>query len=1177
MFFISMNFLKDNMLRNLLYILSIVFLVPSYIFGQAANTVEFGKNRVQYHQKFNQWLQYDSENFVTYWYGDSRNVGQFAVQMAEYDFNSIQKILEHRISDKMEIIVYTDLTDFKQSNIGNEASFESSTGQTKIAGNKIFVYFDGNHQNLRKQIKEGIAEVFINSILFGSNLQEMVQNAVMLNMPLWFKQGLIAYCGENWGVEEDNQLRDIILSKKYESFYELAEKNPKLAGHSFWHYIAKNYGNSSVPNLIYLARINKSIGNGFMYVIGTSYESIIDSWWVDNVERYNGEIEGLTKFDAEKKVIHFNKKTLPITRFEINPRKNIVAYTYNDIGKWRVVLEDTKTGKKTTIIQKGYKNNIQATDFNYPIIAWKPNGEELSVIYEQRDIIKFYTYNITTKKEKFDKFSPEFQRVFDANYIDNNDMVISAATKGFSDLFIYKTKTTQNERLTNDIYDDLEPRIVNIKGKKGILFLSNRTDNELKSNKLDTILPIGKMDVFYYDLDKRPIYFVNVTKTPNLNEKSPIGIDSNWVTWLSEENGIYNRKVGCYFETIVGHEKEAVYREDKKIIFPLDSVLTKSDSFGLIYIDTIPIINREFTSKNVSNFNRNIESERIDPIKNQFLDLIILDGKSQIFQTPIDTSITVQTKPTVFNIFKNKLNKKEQIDTQKQIEPESTTSQPEKKVEENKIVEQQKPKPDTAKIDIDSYQFQSEFDDNEAPASVIVKDSGKIEILDKTPVIKNDPSSITTEMVLKKTEPVNIIHEFKTGNIIPYQLKFRTDFVSTNLDNNPLFGGLNSFTGFPQGYGFQPLGILLKANFKDLLEDYEIEGGMRFPTSFNGSEFFLWYKDKKKRLDKTYALYRKSLTNNTTENSLVPQRKRVIQTLGYYNVSYPLDVFTSIRASATMRFDKIAVLSTDSLSLNNPTINEQRIGGRLEYVFDNTIDIGLNLKNGTRYKVYAEFSKRMKIDFIDNFEFDFNNGYLGVVGLDFRHYQKLDKYSIIAGRAAGAASFGSEKILYFLGGVDNWLFPKFNNDIPIPQNINYAYQMQATSMRGFANNIRNGNNYALINVELRSAVFRYLFPSSTSSFIRNFQMIGFFDAGTAWTGLSPFSRENPLNTLIIKTSESSPISLKVNYFREPIVMSYGAGLRTLFLGYFVRFDYGWGIETRVKQKPLMNFAIGMDF
>jgi hypothetical protein len=278
-----------------------------------------------------------------------------------------------------------------------------------------------------------------------------------------------------------------------------------------------------------------------------------------------------------------------------------------------------------------------------------------------------------------------------------------------------------------------------------------------------------------------------------------------------------------------------------------------------------------------------------------------------------------------------------------------------------------------------------------------------------------------------------------------------------------------------------------------------------------------------------------------------------------------------------MRFDKIASLSTDSVSLHSPTINEQRVGARLEYVFDNTIDVGLNLKHGTRYKIYSEFTKRMKVDFIDNFEFNFNDGYMGVVGLDFRHYVKLDKYSILAGRAAGAASFGTEKILYFLGGVDNWLFPKFNSDIPIPQNVNYAYQMQATSMRGFASNIRNGNNYALVNVELRSAVFRYLFPSTTSSFIRNFQIIGFFDAGTAWTGASPFSRENPLNTLIIKTSPSSPISIKVNYFREPIVMSYGAGIRTLFLGYFARLDYGWGIETRIKQKPVLNLAIGMDF
>ena len=186
-------------------------------FGQT-NQVEFGKNRVQYHDDFDDWLMYESYNFITYWYGKGRNIGESVVLMAEQDYGGIQNVLEHRMNDKIEIIVYTDITDLKQSNIGSEEAFVNSGGQTKIVGNKIFVHFDGNHNNLRRQIREGIASVYLNAMLFGANLQEIVQNAVMMNLPRWFKDGLISYVGEEWNTELDNRLRDVILHENFEEF-----------------------------------------------------------------------------------------------------------------------------------------------------------------------------------------------------------------------------------------------------------------------------------------------------------------------------------------------------------------------------------------------------------------------------------------------------------------------------------------------------------------------------------------------------------------------------------------------------------------------------------------------------------------------------------------------------------------------------------------------------------------------------------------------------------------------------------------------------------------------------------------------------------------------------------------------------------------------------------------------
>ena len=305
---------------------------------------------------------------------------------------------------------------------------------------------------------------------------------------------------------------------------------------------------------------------------------------------------------------------------------------------------------------------------------------------------------------------------------------------------------------------------------------------------------------------------------------------------------------------------------------------------------------------------------------------------------------------------------------------------------------------------------------------------------------------------------------------------------------------------------------------------------------------------------------------------------QTVSNLVEVQLKWPLDIYTSVRGTFIGRTDRETLLANDILSLEAPSQRQQRVGFMLEYVFDNTLDVAMNIKHGTRYKAFAEVQKRFAIDITDEgLTTDFAGGLLGNVGVDARHYQRLDKHSIFAARFAAATSFGSERILYYLGGVDNWLIPQFNNTIQVPQDPEYAYQTIATNMRGFRSNIRNGSSYAVLNTELRVPLIKYLSKNPIkSSFLRNFQVVGFFDVGTAWEGLSPFDDDNPLNTIVIE-NPNSPVRVKVNYFRDPIVAGYGFGVRSTIFGYFVRLDYAWGIETGVVQDPVFYLSLGLDF
>lgn len=1192
-------------MQKKIYLLSFFSFLFLALQSQVAD-VRFGKNRVQYHQDYDEWVQYESDNFTTYWYGEGRNIGQFVVQMAEYDFEYIQSILEHRVNDKLEIIVYTDVTDLKQSNIGNEEAFTNLTGQTKIVGNKIFVYFNGDHTNLRQQIREGIASVYLEAMLFGANLQEIVQNAVMLNLPDWFKQGLAAYLGAPWNTELDNQLRDAILDEDFKNFEVFAEENPKLAGQALWYFIGENFGLSTVSNLLYLTRINRSIESGFLYVLGSPYEIVIRDWAMHFTARYKGEESARDSISGQ--ALKFkNKRKLPLTQLKMSPDGQKVVYATNEIGKYKVFLQDVNTGDRQMIFKSGFRNAFQTTDYNYPLLSWSPNGQELAILYEKRDVPKLMLYNTITKKKEVSDLASDYQRVYSIDFVNTYTLVFSATVGGFSDLFLYYTKTRQSERITRDFYDDLDASYVNIGNKRGILFASNRQDSLLATLRMDTILPTENFDIYYYDLETKNPELVRVTHTPFANERQPMALDTTHFSYLSDWSGIFNREV-AYLEEYLHHYDQIITLEDgEEIIINADSTLENIDSLPVDTIVIVPIIKQRAIAHPVSNYQRNIVLQDKAARSNRMVEMFYRDGKPMVFVhgIDIDTLITppltkyqskhikmAQEAPISFHRPERRKKKKKK----EKVETEEVTIPIEAETEE-KVVLAPPPaevKPDTGKVDINNYLFQSEFDDNtpkekaketpkpeEKSSDLVIEETKSEDAIQPNPELTIVP--IRKDIISKSTTPDDPLAEekrvyrFRPGRIVPYRLKFRTDYVTTKMDNTLLFDGLESIASNPDGFSYPPPGILFKANFKDLFEDYEFEGGLRVPTSFNGTEYFAVFNNRKKRLDQRFAVYRRNL-RIAEDNSVQAQRQENNILLAQYGVSYPLDIFRSFRATATIRRDRVLQLATDRATLEEATIRDQRIGVKLEYVFDNTLDVALNIKNGSRYKIFAEVVKKFSLNFTDKLTFEANKGFMTILGLDARHYQRLDRNSIFAVRMAAATSFGSEQNLYFLGGVDNWLFPTNITEIPTPPDGNFAYQTQAANLRGFGSNIRNGSSYALINAELRSPIFKYFSRRIRSSFIRNFQLVGFFDVGTAWAGTSPYSDENPLNTSFFpEDNPNSAVRVKVTYFRDPIVAGYGVGARALLFGYFARVDYAWGIETREIQPPMWHFSLGMDF
>jgi Tol biopolymer transport system component len=1074
----------------------------------------FGKNRVQYNDFL--WSFYRFKDYDTYFYLGGQELAIFTGRTAEEEIHDLEKIFDYRISGRFQFMVYNKLSDLRQSNIGLEGSEQAynTGGLTKIIGTKVLIYFDGDYRHFREQIRAGIAQVMINQLMYGGSVKDRLQSAVLLTLPEWYTQGLVSYVARGWNIDDDNRMRDGINTGKYRKLNALAGADATFAGHSMWNYIVTTYGSSSISNLLYMTRINRNIESGFTYVLGSNLKELSTNWRSYYQRIYLDE-DKLRPLPTAKPSFTMKKPARIIQQMKVSPDGNRVAYITNELGKFRVWLYDNRTHKKKRIARGGYKTNTQATDYTTPVLAWQPNGRTLTAIKEKKGKLwmDYYTIGKRKVKRETNKFF-YFEKVLDFSYnASGSEIVISGIQKGQSDLFVFSPRTKTTVQLTKDRWEDFSPRFV--LDDRYIVFSSTRTEDSIKPTNFrqaDNLETPSSTDIYLYDYINRSEKLIPVTSTPGINETNPMMIDSSHFTFLSDENGIVNRFVSTIDSTIA-------------------------------YVDTI--VHYRYISNVLpqSNYSRNVQLHDVNSRGSHYAQVIRNKGKYSLYLSAIpdiDSTYIDGLPPTAFR-------KKGGFNTSSSPkEKTSTIESVAAKMFENA------PKKDSALIDITNFEFQSEFPSRKKKPELpsVIKDSVRI----ATPSAKELMEEVATKTASKDTS-------YQVPKQRNYELAFATTYLLTQLDNNLLNETYQAYTG--GAVYFDPgLNALIRIGVNDLMDDYRLTGGFRLSGNLNSNEYYVAFEDLKRRMDKQMSFYR--------------QAREEISAFSYYKVHtheakyqlrWPLNDLTSIRGTVAYRNDRIVNLSTDLVNLRAKNRYENWGSTRLEFVFDNTISTGLNLYNGLRYKVFAEYFR----------EVDERNSSLGVLGADVRHYLKIHRQIIWANRFAASTTFGERKLVYYLGSTDNTFAPSdnFYYNIQVDQSQNYAFQALATNLRGFKQNIRNGNNFALINSELRIPIFQYLINRPIrSDFVRNFQIVGFGDIGTAWTGTSPYSKNNSLFTV---NYPGQPISIIVTKDVEPLVAGYGFGLRSRILGYFLRADWAWGVDDSVVQPRIFYFSLGLDF
>ncbi len=215
------------------------------------------------------------------------------------------------------------------------------------------------------------------------------------------------------------------------------------------------------------------------------------------------------------------------------------------------------------------KNRSGKNSLRYVLyqLAFSPSGKELTVTYMKKNKARLITYNTGDhSKEKRNILS--FQKIFSVNYTDANTLVLSAENKGQSDIYLFNIRSSKLEQITNDYYDDLNPQYIRLPARQGILFVSNRISDTLRTLSTDTTRPIGNYNLFFYNLKKKTKTVLPVTHTPFANESFPSGFSRDYFSFLTDDNGIANTNTG-YIDSVFDHFDHYYFFPDSTVVNPV--------------------------------------------------------------------------------------------------------------------------------------------------------------------------------------------------------------------------------------------------------------------------------------------------------------------------------------------------------------------------------------------------------------------------------------------------------------------------------------------------------------------------------------------------------------------------------------------------------------------------------
>ena len=500
-----------------------------------------------------------SEYFDVYYAKGNQTSAELVAKFAEKARHEVLVLFDSRPQGRYSLVFFPSQIDLINSNL-TLTERENGPGLFHLPTQRGAVVHPGTTAGLYDQIKREVSGFLMAELAFGDRIGTSLQTQLLFNNALWFNQGLREYVAEGWTFQDEMQVNSLnseeLLSYALEGEGELHRTIRK----SIWYFIAHEYGDQKLSEIIYLVKVSNSIESGIVSVLGITLNTLTARWRDYIVTRAETQRQRRVNLSEWTDVTDIQLPVgFELVSFAWNTQTEQIAAWLHKNGLCRLFIYGVDgPGWESTPLKMGLNTRESlGMDLHELPLSWSANGDELvTVLFEPRGNISLVYLGVNDGRVEKRSLGSAYQSVYDLAWShDGNSIAATILHEGQIDLFTTRAGEARFTPITNDAFDERDPAWS--LDDTRIFFASNRDSTSLAGDRAPWLLTQALFDLYYVDISGNH-QLMRITQTAFSDERKPMAVSSFQIKYLTDESGIWNlHRVNFFLK-----EQEAVSNTD---------------------------------------------------------------------------------------------------------------------------------------------------------------------------------------------------------------------------------------------------------------------------------------------------------------------------------------------------------------------------------------------------------------------------------------------------------------------------------------------------------------------------------------------------------------------------------------------------------------------------------------